>query len=880
MNSTSPDAYGEKIRFAEKTVCTTLDNGLKILVFPRPGTGTVFTQTVVKTGSANEGKYLGCGLSHFLEHMMFSGTESYPGPTQISDRVNQLGGSLNASTGYRSTQYYMELLPSAAEEAVDMLFSMIAHPLFPEAGFNKEKEVILRECAMRDDDPDSILFERFLATACTRDPARFPVIGFREKIASVTREIMTDYYETRYAPGRSAFIVAGDVDASEITDYIAAKASAWRVGRIDEPALNAEPEQNSARKTTLYFNDPLARAVVGFREPGMFHPDDACLDVLSSVLGDGDSSRLFRELVADRRAASDVNIYRLKGDAETFSLVRAQMKPENTDAVLDGIRTAVDSLRTKPATEGELAAVSAQLENGFYALFRSNAGIGRLISRQFASGQSLEQLDAYPEKLRAVTSEDITRAAALYETPEHSTTVVQLPESMRPKRMPVNAASAGSAHPVLRVLPGGQNAVFFEDHEVPLVNVTMILPAGQHFEKPDEVGISALTADLLSCGAGPRGEEEFNRVLDENGIEFSASAQGDRVVLAAGCLAGKLPLLAELLKTVLAEPRFEEDKLRRETENRIDEIRSLLATPVQLAIERFATALYGAGHPVGYPSESEMAVLPSLTGNDIRACWKKMCCAQGCVAAVGGAVDADRAEAFLTDVFSAVEWTGTRPPDPVLPAFPAGTRDEFISLDKEQALVLYGFPGLTAPEMTPVHALIQIASNGMSSHLFKTVREERGLAYYTGFATRAYNTCGHAFYYAGTRPGAEVEVFKLFEEERLMRAEQGFSEAEFEAAKATALYDNARGRQNRPGLAAAAAFDFRRGHDLLLQWRLPELLKSLTLNDMNEAAKRFFTAPSRVRVAVSPEKNRFFPSRGFENFKFGHTIIGKQFFRH
>ena len=205
---------------ARRTLCRTLDNGLKIFVYPRPGSGTVFCQAVVRTGSIHEGENLGCGLSHFLEHMVFSGTETHPGHTAIADRVSQLGGVLNASTFYDRTQYYIETPAGAETEAVEMLYGMVARPLFPAERFENEKGAILRECSMYRDSPGSVLFERLMQESFSCYPARVPVIGYESKIRTVDREMMTAYWARRYSPCRTAFVIAGDTDAERIADHI------------------------------------------------------------------------------------------------------------------------------------------------------------------------------------------------------------------------------------------------------------------------------------------------------------------------------------------------------------------------------------------------------------------------------------------------------------------------------------------------------------------------------------------------------------------------------------------------------------------------------------------------------------------------------------
>ena len=210
----------KKPLIADQITSVTLGNGLRIYVAPNHRAPVVTAQIWVETGSIHEEEYLGCGLSHFLEHMLFSGTEKFPGKTEISDRATMLGAKLNAWTSYNHTAYYMEGPSSTWKQLADMLCDMVSQPLFPEDAFQKEKGVILRECAMRNDNPDTILFETLISNRFRTFPMRYPVVGLQEGIEKVDREMMTRYYNKRYSPRRTYVVIAGDVEPQEVTAYI------------------------------------------------------------------------------------------------------------------------------------------------------------------------------------------------------------------------------------------------------------------------------------------------------------------------------------------------------------------------------------------------------------------------------------------------------------------------------------------------------------------------------------------------------------------------------------------------------------------------------------------------------------------------------------
>jgi zinc protease len=189
----------------------TYPNGLALYVLPRPGSASLELQCAVRTGSMHEEENLGCGLSHFLEHMLFQGCAGFPGRTG-SEEIEKAGGAINAYTSYDRTVYYLRVPASRQETALKLLSSMIRSPELPEKRFAEEKEVILRECDLYFDSPGTKMFLSGFAALFGTHPARVPIIGHREMIASVTRDMAAAYHAKRYTPNRCFFVAVGAVD--------------------------------------------------------------------------------------------------------------------------------------------------------------------------------------------------------------------------------------------------------------------------------------------------------------------------------------------------------------------------------------------------------------------------------------------------------------------------------------------------------------------------------------------------------------------------------------------------------------------------------------------------------------------------------------------
>ncbi|HEY8932511.1 MAG TPA: pitrilysin family protein, partial [Rariglobus sp.] len=200
---------------------TVLANGLTLLVQRDTSAAVASVQVWVKTGSIHEGGLLGAGLSHYLEHLLFKGTDRRGG-REISATVQAHGGNINAYTTFDRTVYYIDLPSAHVDVALDVLADAVLHSTLPADEVAREKDVILREIAMGNDDPDHRLGEALFDTAFRQHPYRYPIIGYRDVFAAVTRDELVAYYRARYVPNNLVVVVAGDVDTATVRAQVEA----------------------------------------------------------------------------------------------------------------------------------------------------------------------------------------------------------------------------------------------------------------------------------------------------------------------------------------------------------------------------------------------------------------------------------------------------------------------------------------------------------------------------------------------------------------------------------------------------------------------------------------------------------------------------------
>src|SRR5438445_9520753 len=198
---------------------TTLENGLAIIVREDHNAPVVSAQAWCAAGSIHEGKWLGAGLSHVLEHMLFKGTTSRPG-SRIDQEVQEAGGYMNAYTSFDRTVYHIDVPNTGATVAIDILCDIMQHAALPPDELAKEMDVIRREMDMYQDDPGRRASRRLFETAYTRSPYRFTVIGYPDIFNEVQPDDIRAYYQQNYAPNNVFYVVAGDMKESEVVSQI------------------------------------------------------------------------------------------------------------------------------------------------------------------------------------------------------------------------------------------------------------------------------------------------------------------------------------------------------------------------------------------------------------------------------------------------------------------------------------------------------------------------------------------------------------------------------------------------------------------------------------------------------------------------------------
>ncbi|MEX2252409.1 MAG: pitrilysin family protein [Acidimicrobiia bacterium] len=381
---------------------TTLPNGIRVITEPMPSLRSIALGCWVDTGTrdelANEQ-----GASHFLEHLLFKGSETLSA-REVSEIFDSIGAESNAFTSKENTCYWTRLLDQDLATGFDVLSEMIQKPAFRQNEIDAERQVVIEEINMNEDDPDDVAFENFTTAIFASHPLEAPVLGTRESIRGMSRDDILGYWKRRYGAGSMVVAGAGSLEHETVVEMVSSRFGDWSGDSVDHEFGSNTPVSSVSitRRDTEQ-----AHIVLGGK--GLHRSDERrwAFEVMNHVVGSGMSSRLFREVREERGLAYAVYGFKLAyADAGAWG-VYVGTTPSQADTALNVIRDELSKVVAEGITPEELERAKGSMRGGLaLSLEDPNSRMVRL-GRDELSGMPHLSVDERLAKLEAVTLEDV-----------------------------------------------------------------------------------------------------------------------------------------------------------------------------------------------------------------------------------------------------------------------------------------------------------------------------------------------------------------------------------------------------------------------------------------------------------------------------------------
>jgi zinc protease len=413
------------LALAEELYTYRLPNGAQLIVKRRDDTQAVALHVWFKVGSIYE-NYQEKGMAHFLEHMLFNGSEKYP-YGQIDRLVESMGGNINAGTSKEYTFYHIEIAKPYWKSALEILYQLTQKPLLSEDMIEKEKPIVIEELKRGKDNPSTVLWEEFEKLAYKVSPYRFPIIGYEETIQKFTRDSLLKFYRNFYQPRNMYIVVVGDVDPDQVKEEVMNTFGKEEGRPVVRPHIPTEPEQMSVRFKEIT-DSRLEKAywIIGWRVPPIGSKEYYALVVLDQLLGGGRTSVLYREL-KEKGLVYSVYTGDLARPQDNMYVISATFDPEKYTQVKERLKEILSQMSVQ-LTDEELKKAKERLVNSEMFSLEKVSSDAYYIGYSVTVVGLLDYYKYFENNIKSVRKQDVLKVLESYLNKENYDEVLMLPK--------------------------------------------------------------------------------------------------------------------------------------------------------------------------------------------------------------------------------------------------------------------------------------------------------------------------------------------------------------------------------------------------------------------------------------------------------------------
>ena len=632
-----------------------LPNGLKVVLHKDPAVPRVSVCVAYHVGSKNEvaGR---TGFAHFFEHMMFRGTKNVP---NYDIPLQEAGAQSNAFTSEDMTVYFETVPSDFLERALYLEAERLA--FLPSAldqdKFDTEREVVKNERRQSVDNvPYGQSHEALLAAVYPAGhPYSWSVIGSMTDLDAASLDDLRRFFYRFYQPGNATLCLAGDFDTDQARAWIEQYFAPLKPG-TPVPAVTPPAAPAVAKELTLADQVQFPRLYWTWPTVADDHPDAPALDLLATILTDGDASRLTRALVRDQRVAQDVAASSDTNEiAGQFTIQATAAEGQTIDDVRAALTKELAQLRQQPPTAPELARALAKHEKSTYAALTAPLGRAMVLAIGFSQKDDPNWYKTDFARYMKVTVGDLKRVAGTYLQPDKVELVVRPATQFDPAKKPIVAGPLPDGNgnqngkdaplpdrtpapgPDWAAMPGPSKPLPFQPpafkqatlsngvevwvgewHTLPLVSMRLLVPVGTGDDPNGKNGLAALTGRLLEQGTQTKSATEFAESLDNLGASLAVTTGPDYTAYNMSVLAHQLTPSLGLLGEVVQRPRFDTADFDREKDLLLTDLRQGPDSPTWIAQRALRALLFGRTHPYGQPAQGFESTVKQLTLDDVK----------------------------------------------------------------------------------------------------------------------------------------------------------------------------------------------------------------------------------------------------------------------
>ena len=841
-------------------VAKKLPSGQLVIVYEMKDNPIVTINTWVKTGSINEDDS-NTGVAHFLEHLFFKGSKNVA-PGEFDKILESKGAITNAATSKDYTQFYITIPSKDFDTALKLHSDMMLRPLIPRKELEKERLVVIEEIARGLDNPSSLMYENLFKLVYSPNvnnhPYKRPVIGKKEVISTISRENILEFYNKWYTPDNMITVVSGDIDPKYAISEVE-KAFSRPILKHEKPtypAINKITEPIRINETMDVAQGYMATA---FRAPKFEDNKEAyALDVLAIILGGSNSSVLNTELKEKKQLVNSISASYSQYLDDGLFIISSTFKPEKMQLVEKEIFDEIQKIKNGAITKEDVQKAKNMIKTSTYYSRESAQNIAGELGFFTLYFNSPKMYDKYLKRIESVSVKDVINAANKYLIKEQSATSTILPE----KTAFINISDKTQIAAAAKIIPdtakvlesnknetkylldNGLTLIIRKNKQNSIIALDINAKGGSFLEGTP--GAAYLAAANAKRGTKSFSFDEMNDFLDDNGIKLSLSPSSDAFNISMLTTKNRLNEALMVLDEVVNYPTFSTTEIDKTKKHYKEYVNSLKDRSLSLAMDRFSGLAY-KNYPYANNSEVVLPQIDKISREEIVKFYNNVLDSKNLVAAITGDVDDNDVIREFNRIFEDKGQKKVEVKDFAKTNFvPSENITKKISSDKETTWIVLGYktPSVyNLKELATLRVIDSIMGTGMSSRLFKSLRENKGLAYQVGTNINQYANDSSFFAYIGTNyKNEQTAIDGILAEFHRLKTEF-VPTKELNEAKEKLLGNMVISIETNMDRSTLLSKYSVYGYDINFLEKLKEEINNVTASDILTFANKYFSAP-------------------------------------
>lgn len=855
-----------------------LKNKLNVLLIESRKSPVVSVQMWVKTGSADEKKGEE-GMSHFIEHLVFKGTDQFK-VGEIANVVEASGGELNAYTSFDQTVFYVTISKNYSDVALNVISQMMGYPTFDPAEVQSEREVVCEEIKMGQDSPGRRSSQMMFSSVFTKHPYGTPVIGYEKNVRNWSVKKIQNFYQSRYVPSNMFLVISGDFETPEMKKKVQEYFADFKNYKLRQVKRVKEPKQKKFQFRAQQYKIQDQHLYLSFHAPSIKHKDVPALDILTMILGQGDSSRLVKKLRLEKPVASGISVFNYNPTDSGLLAISANYQGDQFHEIVNGCIEEIRRVQREPVEWNEIkrAIVSLSSEQ-FYSVETVDGLANKAGSQEFYFKDQKAQ-HKYLQAINKLTPTDIMKVAQKYfkidqlsaslmssqsekksldqlktipglwksKMQESAVSVKAKAKKIKIPKLTLKSVKTTGAVKVEKITrKSGLTVLFCSIKDTPTVSSKLVFKGGARYETPELMGLSEMTSRVWISSTKDRTEEKMMQEIEESAICLNSFSGKNTSGMSLDYLSVFEEKALNLMLDALLNCDFNEAIIEREKHILRQAIKSREDHPSSVCMRQFLRKMFG-NHPLSYDAIGNDESLGRITRADLMRHSQNVLNPKNLVISVVGDFNKKNWTEMITQLEKAIEKNNSQMPIHKIEAL-TQTKKEFTELDKEQSHVMIGWRGLKLTDHDRFTLeIIEAVLAGQGGRLFFELRDKNSLAYSVSPLKMESIETGYSGGYIACSPEKVDKAIEMFQVEFNKLCTDLISNEELDRAQRYLIGQHDIGLQKKSAICNLLAFDEIYGNNYNVSLNIAKEYQSVTAEKVRELAKKLFEKPFVVSV--------------------------------